>query len=132
MRAVAVSAWWLACEHELWSAVAAEGGRVVGHVALHPPDEVAVPRWRAATGRDAEGMAMVSRLFTDRSVRGAGTALLQEAVEQAARTGRTAVLQVDPEAPALGFYRRRGWREAGCVRQQWGHRVVDAVLLVAP
>ena len=51
---------------------------------------------------------MVSRLFTDRSLPGAGAALLAEAVAQARAAGREPVLQVDPDSAALGWYRRRG------------------------
>lgn len=131
VRQEAVSGGWLASDDELWSAVAEQDGRVVGHVALHPPDPAGLPLWRTATGRDAEGLAMVSRLFTDGSVPGAGTALLAHAREQARADGRVPVLQVDPEGAALGFYLRRGWRRLGTVRQQWGHRTVDAVLMVA-
>ncbi len=132
VRPEAVSAWWLAADVELWSAVAEHDGRPTGHVALHPPDAVALPLWQQATGRDADGLAMVSRLFTDGSVPGAGSALLEHAVDAARARGRVPVLQVDPEAPALGFYLRRGWRDVGTARQQWGPRTVDAVLLVAP
>lgn len=131
VRQEAVSGWWLASDDELWSAVAEQDGRVVGHVALHPPDPGALPLWREATGRDAEGLAMVSRLFTDRTVPGAGTALLTHAVEQARADGRVPVLQVDPDGAASAFYLRRGWQRVGTARQQWGHRTVDAVVMVA-
>lgn len=63
--------------------------------------------WSAATGEPPERLAVVSRLVTDGSV-----------------------LLVAPEAAARGFYLRRGWREAGTARQQWGEHTVDAVLMV--
>ncbi|MCW2779003.1 MAG: hypothetical protein JWN17_2728 [Frankiales bacterium] len=133
VRAVAVSGWWLAAEDELGGWVATDDDRLLGHVALHPADDPsALPLWQQATGRPAEQLAVVSRLFTDRTVRGAGAALLGHAQEQARVLGRTAVLQVDPDAPARAFYGRRGWQEVGTARQQWGHRTVDAVLLVEP
>ncbi len=134
VRAEAVAAEWLASPDELWSAVAAYGDRVVGHVALHPADgpPVAVEQWCAATGRGPDGLAVVSRLYTDGTVPGAGTALLSAGVEAARGRDRLAVLQVDPDGPARGFYARRGWREVGAARQQWGHRTVDAVLMVPP
>ena len=75
---------------------------------------------------------MVSRLFTDQSVRGAGTALLTDAVLRAGRLQRVAVLLVDPESPARSFYLRRGWQSVGTATQQWGHRTVEAALLVPP
>jgi hypothetical protein len=55
-------------------------------------------------------LAVVSRLFTDRTLAGAGSALLAHAVAQAGALDRTAVLEVDVLSPALGFYLRRGWR----------------------
>ena len=134
VRAAAVAADWLAAPGELAGAVAVHVGRVVGHVALHPGDDPAdasaLPLWRQATGRGPEGLAVVSRLVTDRSTPGTGTLLLRHAVERAASLGRTAVLLVDPVSPARGFYRRRGWREVGTAVQRWGHRTVDAVLMV--
>jgi GNAT superfamily N-acetyltransferase len=131
VRAAAVSADWLATPDELDAAVAVDGERVVGHVALHPATEVtALPAWQRAAGRDVDGLAVVSRLFTDRTVPGAGTALLEHAVRRAADLARVAVLLVDPESPARAFYGRRGWREVGTAIQQWGPRTVDAVLMV--
>ena len=134
VRAAAVSPAWLAPPGELFSAVALAEERVVGHVALHPaqgpPDDPATAGWQRATGRPPGELAVVSRLFTDRSAPGAGTLLLARAVHRAAERGRTAVLLVDPVSAARGFYRRRGWAEVGTARQQWGHRTVDAVLMV--
>ena len=75
---------------------------------------------------------MVSRFFTDRTVRGAGTALLDHAAQQARARDRVPVLEVDLLSPAYGFYLRRGWREAGQAVQQWGHRTVDVAAMVAP
>jgi hypothetical protein len=75
---------------------------------------------------------VVSRLLTDRTVPGAGTALLAHAVVQAGALGRTAVLEVDVLSPALGFYLRRGWRRVGSAVQQWGHRTVGVAALVQP
>ena len=130
VRSEAVADWWLAAEHELGAWVAVHGERVVGHVALHPAAGAGLPGWQQATGRGPDGLAVVSRLFTDRSLPGAGAALLEEAVAQARAAGREPVLQVDPDSAALDWYRRRGWREVGTARQTWGHRTVDAVLLV--
>ena len=130
----APSAAWLAPPGELFAAVALAGDRVVGHVALHPADgpqdDPALAGWQRATGRSPEHLAVVSRLFTDRSVPGAGTLLLARAVGRAAEADRTAVLLVDPDAPARAFYGRRGWAEVGTAVQQWGHRTVEAVLMV--
>jgi len=130
VRPGAVSAEWLASEQELGGWVAVHGDRVVGHVALHPAEGAGVPTWQSATGRPPDRLAVVSRLFTDRSVPGAGGALLTEAVVQARSQDREPVLQVDPDSAARDWYRRRGWREVGTARQTWGQRTVDAVLLV--
>ena len=138
VRAAAVRADWLASPDELDAAVAVIGDRVVGHVALHRADAQhdprAVSRWEQAVGRSSDGLAVVSRLFTDQSVRGrgTGTALLADAVRRAARLLRVAVLLVDPDSPAREFYLRRGWQPVGTATQQWGHRTVEAVLLAPP
>ncbi|KQS65758.1 GNAT family N-acetyltransferase [Modestobacter sp. Leaf380] len=138
VRASVVRADWLAAPTELAGAVAESAGRVVGHVALHPaagPDGdegewTAARGWSAATGVPPERLAVVSRLVTDGSVRGAGRALLEHAVATAVAADRAPVLLVEPDAAARGFYLRRGWRETGTARQQWGDHVVDAVLMV--
>jgi len=129
VRAAAVSADWLADPVELGGWVAADA-QVRGHVALHPPKGPALALWQQGAGTNA--LAVVSRLFTDRAVRGTGTALLGHAVAQAVAQQRTAVLEVDVLSPALGFYLRRGWRDAGRCVQQWGHRTVDVAALVQP
>lgn len=138
VRAEAVSAAWLTAaakpgqptlpEFGGWVAVESAGERVVGHVGLHPAAGPCLPLWVAAA--PAEGLAVVSRLFTDRSVRGAGTDLLSCAVGEAGALGRRPVLEVDSESPAYRFYLRRGWREVGRTPQQWGHRLVDSAAMV--
>ncbi|MCO7218931.1 GNAT family N-acetyltransferase [Klenkia sp. PcliD-1-E] len=136
VRASVVRADWLAVPTELFSAVAERDGRVVGHVALHPAviddegERLAVRGWSAATGIRREGLAVVSRLVTDGTVRGAGLALLGAAVAAARAMHREPVLLVDPTAAARGFYLRHGWREVGTARQHWGEHGVDAVLMV--
>ena len=138
VRASAVSAEWLASPAELLGAVAEHDGRVAGHIALHPTappgqdagEDAATAQWKRATGMPPDRLAVVSRLFTDRTAPGAGTALLAHAVRTAAELGRVPVLLVDPDSDARNFYLRRGWREIGTARQQWGHRSVDAVLMV--
>lgn len=132
VRAAAVSAAWLADPVELGGWVAQSGDRPVGHVALHPAKGPCLPAWTSGAGCGPDGLAVVSRLFTDRTVAGSGTALLGHAVAQAAARGRTAVLETDVLSPALGFYLRRGWRQVGTAVQQWGHRTVDVAALVEP
>ena len=126
VRDEAVSDWWLASSDELSNAVAELDGRPVGHVALHPADE---GTWAGVTDTEVDELVVVSRLFTDRSAKGLGGQLLDEAVRQARALGRKPVLQVDPESAARDWYLRRGWQVLGSKRQQWGPRTVDAVLM---
>jgi GNAT superfamily N-acetyltransferase len=132
VRDEAVSDWWLAPDDALGAWVAVTGDRVLGHVALMPAKGPSLATWTAGTGCAAEALAVVSRLFTDRTVPGTGTALLARAAQEAAALHRTAVLEVDVEAPAYGFYLRQGWREVGRVAQTWGHRDVESAALVSP
>ena len=132
VRAAAVAADWLASPHELGGWVATQDDRVVGHVALLPAQGPCLRAWTSGAGCGVDGLAVVSRFFTDRSVRGAGTALLAHAAQQARELARVPVLEVDLLSPAHGFYLRRGWREAGRAVQQWGHRTVDVAAMVAP
>ncbi len=132
VRASRVSAAWLAPDDELAAWVALDGDRPVGHGALHPAGGASLPLWREATGREADGLAVVSRLYTDRSAPGAGTALLEAAVAEARARGRAPVLEVLSSSPARGFYARRGWRRVGEVPQRWGDVPVVVDVLVAP
>ena len=140
VRASAVRADWLAEPTELGAWVVQHGERAIAHIALHPAatpghdagEDAASLQWQQATGVPADRLAVVSRFVTDGSVPGAGTILLDHAVQAAADAGRTPVLLVDPDAAARGFYRRRGWREIGTAPQQWGERRVEAALMIAP
>jgi GNAT superfamily N-acetyltransferase len=140
VRAVAVRADWLVPPNELAAWVAESDDAVVGHIALHstaapgtdPGADDASAQWRRATGVAADRVAVVSRFVTDGSVPGSGTTLLAHAIDVARDAGRVAVLLVEPSSAALGFYRRRGWRQIGTSAQQWGEYRVDAVLMVAP
>ena len=140
VRAAVVRADWLAAPDELAAWVAEHDDAVVGHIALHPTatpgqdpgTDDASEQWQRATGVAADRLAVVSRLVTDGSVPGSGTTLLTHAVDAARDMGRVPVLLVDPNSAALGFYRRRGWRQIGTSAQQWGEYRVDAVLMVAP
>lgn len=136
VRAEAVSAAWLTAAAkpgqptlpELGGWVAVDGARVVGHVGLHPAAGPCLPLWEAVA--PSASLAVVSRLFTDRSVQGAGTDLLSYAVGEAGAIGRRPVLEVDAEGQAYSFYVRRGWRDVGRTPQQWGHRLVDSAAMV--
>jgi len=123
---------WVAAPDELGGWVATAEDRVLGHVALLPARGPCLPAWTEGSGRGADGLAVVSRFFTDRTVRGTGTMLLAHAVRQARVLGRVPVLEVDLLSPAHSFYLRRGWRQAGTAVQQWGHRTVDVAAMVGP
>ena len=128
VRAVNVRAGWLAEAHELGAWVAEQDGRTVGHVALHPVSGRCAPVWREATGCGDAGLAVVSRLLSD--ARGAGSALLARAEQEAAALGRVPVLEVELRSPAREFYLRRGWRQVGEVDQRWGEHDVRVAALV--
>ncbi len=127
VRQEAVAAPWLALPAELASWVAVDGATVLGHVALHPVHGACGPLWETLGE-----VAVVSRLFTDGSVPGTGSALLSTAVERATSLGRTAVLEVWVLSPAYGWYLRRGWTELGRVDQRWGDVPVVVAALRAP
>lgn len=131
VRETNVRADWLVHPDEIQGWVAVQSERVLGHVALHAAHGASLPLWQEATGREPDGLAVVSRLFTGQSVRGAGTALLDLAVKQSVLLGRAAVLEVERAAPAREFYLRRGWQEVGGAVQTWGHRTVDVAIMVA-
>lgn len=132
VRPEAVSDWWLAPADGLGAWVAEVDGRVVGHVGLLPARGPSLPVWTSGSGREPDGLAVVARLFTDRTARGAGTALLERSVQEARARGRAAVLEVDVLSPAHAFYLRRGWTALGTVVQQWGPRTVTSAALLAP
>lgn len=132
VRQEAVTAGWLAPADELaaWVAVdrALPGATVLGHVALHPVHGESVALWSQVPGSPV----VVSRLFTDGSRRGTGLRLLGVAVEEAHRLGRTPVLEVWCESPALDWYLRRGWRSLGVTDQVWGDQPVRVTALAEP
>jgi GNAT superfamily N-acetyltransferase len=132
VRAAAVATGWVASPRQMGGWVAADADRVLGHVALLPAQGPCVPAWTSASGRSADGLAVVSRFFTDRTVRGAGTALLSHAAQQATARQRVPVLEVDVLSPAYGFYLRRCWQDVGRAVQQWGHRTVDVAAMIGP
>jgi len=125
---VNVRADWLAQAQELGAWVVEEGGRPVGHVALHPAAGPSAPVWRGATGRADTGLAVVSRLLSD--AHGAGSILLAHAEQEAAERGRVPVLEVDLSSPARSFYLRRGWTQVGEVAQRWGTLDVEVGVMV--
>jgi predicted N-acetyltransferase YhbS len=102
----------------VWSRVAFDGGRVVGHVLFEP----------ARSGRDWDdvvpGVAHVAHVFVDEEWWGSGLAarLLEAAVAEARAQGYQAARLWTPEgqARARAFYAREGWRESGATRFEPG------------
>jgi GNAT superfamily N-acetyltransferase len=123
-----VRADFIASPDEFGAWVATCQGRLVGHVSLLAPAGVSAPLWRAATGRDDNGIAVVSRLFSRAT--GAGSALLRTAIEAAREADRVPVLEVERDSAARGFYLRRGWRAVGEVRQHWREPFVTVTPMI--
>ena len=121
-----------------WVAEQPGTDRPLGHAALAAVDArgPATAGWAQATGRPAERLSCLTRLFVCLGSRGTGVgvALLDAAVAHARGEGRTAVLEVSPaDGPALALYRRHGWRDAGPGPPSWWVPGGGAsVLLVAP
>jgi GNAT superfamily N-acetyltransferase len=98
-------------ERAAW--VAGEGGKIVGHVALH--DAAVDPTLEAgqrATGLPADRLTVISRLFVEPQMRraGVGRALLQTATDHARARGQRALLDVGQTLPgAIALYESQGW-----------------------
>jgi predicted N-acetyltransferase YhbS len=98
----------------VWSLLALDGRRVVGHVLFEP----------ARVSRDSAelvpGVAHVAHVFVDEAWWGSGLAarLLGAAVWEARGQGYHAARLWTPvgQARARAFYAREGWRETGATR----------------
>lgn len=98
----------------VWSRVALDGTRVVGHVLFEP----------ARLSRDSAelvpGVAHVAHVFVDEAWWGSGLAarLLEAAVAEARAQGYHAARLWTPvgQARARAFYAREGWHETGATR----------------
>jgi GNAT superfamily N-acetyltransferase len=98
----------------VWSRLALDDGRVVGHVLFEP----------ARTHRDWDGLvpgvAHVAHVFVDEEWWGTGLAarLLEAAVVEARSQGYHAARLWTPagQARARAFYAREGWHESGATR----------------
>lgn len=99
--------------------VAADGDRVLGHVALHTAlPSAAMTLARDALECDVDRLGVVARLFTDPGVRRRGTAgvLLDAATNHARARGLAPVLDVWIELTgAIRLYESHGWRRLGTV-----------------
>jgi ribosomal protein S18 acetylase RimI-like enzyme len=104
-----------------WVAVD-DGGAVVGHIALTVAREPVEPPVLAATGRTADGVASIARLYVDPSARGAGHAgaLLDAATTAAHELGRVCVLDVVADGiAAIALYEHRGWERVASAPATW-------------
>jgi GNAT superfamily N-acetyltransferase len=94
--------------------VAELDGGIVGHVALHwTPGYPTLAAAQRATGRPAEDLLLVARLFVAPTLRGAGLGrdLLRRATGHAQSLGRRAVLDVGQTlTAAVALYESEGWR----------------------
>jgi GNAT superfamily N-acetyltransferase len=102
----------------VWSRLALDGGRVVGHVLFEPARTT--PDWADLV----PGVAHVAHVFVDEGWWGTGLAarLLAAAVVEARAQGYRAARLWTPEgqARARAFYAREGWQESGVTRFEPG------------
>lgn len=104
-----------------WTALA--DGRPVGHVAvLEASDELFGPHWERAHGLPADRLGVMSTLFVDPNVRGAGLGrrLHDVSVGWLREQGRGPCLDVVPvHTGALRLYESVGWVEVCRLRPPW-------------
>lgn len=107
----------IASSDELDSFVPDDSGQPLGHVALHRRGARSVMEVATdATGIDADGLAVVARLFVSASARrtGVGRALLERATARAHELDRRPILDVwEGLAGARALYESAGWELAG-------------------
>ncbi|GAA2304646.1 GNAT family N-acetyltransferase [Streptomyces kunmingensis] len=124
---------WLASDGSGTAWVAQWGDRVVGHVALVPPDGGDVSPSLVPAGTE---VAVVSRLFVDPAARGhrIGALLLDRAAREARQGGARAVLDVvTTDTAAVALYERLGWEFLAVGQQDWGPgELVDVRCYAAP
>ena len=116
---------WLDDEGVMDAWVAQRQGELLGHVTISRVglDEVSKDRWREMTGRDADQLGGVSRLFVRPSARGQGigTTLLDVAAAGIRARGRMPVLDVvSGNRDAIRLYEKQGWRLLDM--RPWGDR----------
>lgn len=104
-----------------WTAIA--DGRPVGHVAvLEASDELFGPHWERGHGLPAHRLGVMSTLFVDPTVRGAGLGrrLHDVSVGWLREQGRGPCLDVVPvHTGALRLYESVGWVEVCRLRPPW-------------
>jgi GNAT superfamily N-acetyltransferase len=108
---------WLRGPRTIAAWVSEREGELTGHLALDVADDAdAWPQWQEALGVDVGRIAVVKRFFVapDARGRGAGTALLERAREEAATRDLHLALDVaDKNLAAIRLYESRGWRRVG-------------------
>jgi ribosomal protein S18 acetylase RimI-like enzyme len=98
-----------------WAAAGPDGS-FVGHVCIRPPHGPPLAVWEKGTGRRAEDLGVVSRLYVAPAARRLGVAqlLLGTAVDAIRRRGGLAVLDVLTRyQPAVALYEKSGWSHLG-------------------
>lgn len=107
---------------------------VVGQVSVvSVPDEDFARAWTEGTGRDRDGLAVVSSFFVLPDLRGLGVgrALLDAAVAWIRERHRLPVLDVVPaHTAAVRLYERGGWRTIGRGRPPWLPDTEESVLFM--
>ncbi len=110
-------------QDELAAWTALVDGRPVGHVAvLEASDELFGPHWERGHGLPADRLGVMSTLFVDPTVRGAGLGrrLHDRSVGWLREHGRGPCLDVVPlHAGALRLYESVGWVEVCRLRPPW-------------
>jgi len=127
----------IAAPDALAAFVAVSGGQVVGHVCVTPSGSAEVlDLARRALSVPTQRLAVVARLVVAPAHRrnGSARALLAEAVAEAARLGRTPILDVATHfAGAITLYERSGWRRLGLVSVALsGTKPLDEYVYVGP
>ncbi|HEX5265245.1 MAG TPA: GNAT family N-acetyltransferase [Acidimicrobiales bacterium] len=100
---------------EAWAAVGPDDN-FVGHVCTRPPHGPPLAVWETGTGRRAEDLGVVSRLYVAPAARRLGVArlLLATAVDAIRRRGGLPVLDVLTRyQPAVALYETSGWSHLG-------------------
>jgi GNAT superfamily N-acetyltransferase len=117
--------------------VADRGGKVIGHVALHPSSSKAVMALaEETTGLRASQLGVVARLLVAPGVRrlGVGRSLLSAAESHAAQLGLWPILDVVTlHEGAIRLYEECGWTCAGKVTATFGQGFsVDEFVYLGP
>jgi GNAT superfamily N-acetyltransferase len=116
--------------------VAEDGGRVIGHVALHRRAIPAVLDLASdALALPVDRLGVVARLLVDPAARrrGAGESLLDVATGGAWARGLQPILDVTSHfASAIALYEGRGWRRVGQVDLVFGDTQITELVYLGP